>query len=89
MSVFLLESTPLAPMQFTPCVERVVACAQADKAGTSYKHPYDLGLCGNLHAICGDSLPAWFLPTRAAADGDGLSYASGWHSAAGDMRVGL
>ena len=47
-----------------------------------------MGLCGNLLAICGDSLPAWFLPTRAAADGDGLSFLSGWQMGS-DNRLRL
>ncbi|BDA49409.1 Palmitoyltransferase PFA4 [Coccomyxa sp. Obi] len=69
--------------------EGVTAKIQANKAGTSYKHPYDLGLCGNLHAICGDSLATWFVPTRAAAEGDGLSYPSGWHVEFGRSAQGL
>lgn len=56
---------------------------QARRAGTSYRHPYDLGLCGNLHAICGEGPLTWLLPTRAAAHGDGLSFASAWDASAG------
>jgi hypothetical protein len=53
--------------------------SQAGRAGAAaYKHPYDLGLCGNLHAMCGHSPSSWLLPTAAAAHGDGLVYPTSW-----------
>ena len=56
---------------------------QAARGGASYSHPYDLGVCGNLHALCGGNAPAWLLPTRAAAAGDGISFPTTWDSGLG------
>lgn len=66
------------------CVMCLVLCAlQAARGGASYSHPYDLGVCGNLHALCGGNAPAWLLPTRAAAAGDGVSFPTTWDSGLG------
>jgi palmitoyltransferase len=52
--------------------------AQAGVSGAAYQHPYDVGMCGNLHTICGDNALLWFVPSRAAAEGDGLSFVTSW-----------
>ncbi len=35
----------------------------------SYEHPYDVGLCGNLHESLGDSPLEWCLPPCGPAQG--------------------
>jgi len=39
-----------------------------------HQHPYDLGLCGNLHAVLGPHVPTWLAPTECAVAGDGFEY---------------
>ena len=59
---------------------------QAGRAGAAaYQHPYDLGLCGNLHALCGHSPTTWLVPTLAAAHGDGLAYPTTYDRAHDDI----
>ena len=70
----LLYATPL----HSDCI-----ALQAARGGASYSHPYDLGVCGNLHALCGGNAPAWLLPTRVAAAGDGISFPTTWDSGLG------
>uniref|UniRef100_A0A7S1X3V4 S-acyltransferase n=1 Tax=Tetraselmis chuii TaxID=63592 RepID=A0A7S1X3V4_9CHLO len=57
--------------------EGVTAKIKAAKTGQAYKHPYDLGLCGNLHAVLGANLTQWMMPVPVAAEGDGLTFPSG------------
>lgn len=56
----------------------VTARVRAARVGGEYTHPYDLGLCGNLHAALGPDASRWCIPDRAAADGAGLSYPTAW-----------
>lgn len=53
-------------------------CIQASLTGGGYEHPYDLGYCGNLHAIFGGNPSLWFLPDKAAGDGDGTCFPTSW-----------
>lgn len=55
---------------------------QASASGGGYQHPYDLGCCGNLHAICGGNPLLWLIPNRAAGMGDGTVYPTSWDSSA-------
>jgi len=57
--------------------EGVTAKIHAAKRGQAYKHPYDLGLCGNLHAVLGANLTCWLMPVPVAAEGDGLTFPTG------------
>jgi len=45
------------------------------------QHPYELGLCGNLHAVLGTNPAMWPFPCDAGAAGDGLEYEMGAHVA--------
>jgi hypothetical protein len=47
-------------------------------------HPYDLGLCANLHDILGDSAPEWMLPPCKATEG-GTRFRTAWD----DRLLGL
>ena len=57
--------------------EGVTAEVKATRRGERYQHPYDLGLCGNLHSILGPHPEQWLVPGLAAA-GDGLGYVTAW-----------
>mmetsp|Transcript_17907 Transcript_17907/g.42949 ORF Transcript_17907/g.42949 Transcript_17907/m.42949 type:complete len:304 (-) Transcript_17907:291-1202(-) len=56
--------------------EGVTAKIRAARSGARYQHPYDVGPCGNLHAVLGPNLACWMIPVPRAADGTGLSYES-------------
>lgn len=58
--------------------EGVSAKFQALRAGQEYRHPYDLGACPNLYAVCGPKPQHWLLPVGAAAHGDGVAYDTIW-----------
>ena len=64
--------------------EGVTAELKATSRGGKYQHPYDLGLCGNLHDIMGPSPEKWLLPGLAAA-GDGLAYMTAWDHVKDDV----
>lgn len=49
----------------------------AGRAGSVRKHPYDLGVCGNLHTILGPNPATWLVP-GLSAHGDGLSHTTAW-----------
>lgn len=51
-----------------------VGVAQAAKTGRSHRHPYDLGLYGNISSTCGPRPSKWLVPDRRSAHGDGLSF---------------
>ena len=59
-------------------LQGVTARIRAARVGGEYSHPYDLGLCGNLHAVLGSDASCWCVPDRPAADGSGLSYPTSW-----------
>jgi palmitoyltransferase len=40
----------------------------------SHTHPYDLGVCGNLHSILGANASCWLLPIECSVAGDGVEY---------------
>mmetsp|Transcript_20953 Transcript_20953/g.63084 ORF Transcript_20953/g.63084 Transcript_20953/m.63084 type:complete len:323 (+) Transcript_20953:604-1572(+) len=53
--------------------------AQAAGARGASAHPYDLGLTGNLFAVCGTgSCAGWLLPMDPAADGPGTAFPTIW-----------
>lgn len=58
--------------------EGVTARVLASRAGQVYKHPYDLGLCANLWAICGPKPHYWLFPSSASAHGDGTEHRTAW-----------
>jgi len=57
--------------------EGVTAKIQAAKSGHRYQHPYDVGFCGNLHAVLGANVTCWLLPCPSSADGPGVNYPTG------------
>ena len=63
-------------------MQMAVLYLQASLSGGGYQHPYDLGCCGNLHAICGGNPTLWLIPNRAAGMGDGTAFPTSWDSAA-------
>ncbi len=48
------------------------------------RHPYDLGACNNLHAICGDNPLAWVVPPLRPTRG-GTQYVTAFDMAASDI----
>ena len=48
--------------------------AQAAKTGRSHKHPYDLGVYGNISSTCGPRPSTWLVPMARSAFGTGLSF---------------
>ncbi|DBA73281.1 TPA: Palmitoyltransferase [Trebouxia sp. C0004] len=64
--------------------EGVTAEVKAMRRGERYQHPYDLGLCGNLHSILGANPERWLFPGMAAA-GDGLAYVTAWDHVKDDV----
>lgn len=54
--------------------EGVRAKGVAEKLGAHWHHPYDLGLCPNLHNTLGPHAVVWFCPTGRSAGGDGLRF---------------
>lgn len=60
--------------------EGITAQIKAKKSGKCESlHPYDLGICGNLFAICGSgSLLGWLLPLDPSADGHGIIFRTIW-----------
>eukprot|EP00951_Prasinocladus_malaysianus_P018849 scaffold151536_cov31-Prasinocladus_malaysianus.AAC.1 len=58
-------------------LQGVTAKIQAAKVGRSWRHPYDIGLCGNLHSVLGSNVVFWLLPIPRSAEGDGLTFESG------------
>eukprot|EP00884_Botryococcus_braunii_P016789 jgi/Botrbrau1/3794/Bobra.0183s0027.1 len=54
--------------------EGVSACIQAARSGKSHRHPYNLGLYGNVSSICGPRPHTWLLPFWKSAFGDGLMF---------------
>ena len=64
--------------------EGVTARIQATRRGQHYQHPYDLGLCGNLHTIFGPDAGAWLVPGLPAF-GDGLAYVTAWDHVRDDV----
>lgn len=64
--------------------EGVTAHIQATQHGQQYQHPYNLGLCGNLHNIFGPNAGAWLIP-GVAAFGDGLTYVTAWDHVQDDV----
>lgn len=69
--------------------EGVTARVAASKAGQAYKHPYDIGVCSNLAAICGPKPHLWLFPSSASAHGDGLSHLTAWDEREPDRVSGL
>lgn len=61
-------------------LQGVTARVRAARLGGDYTHPYDLGLCGNLHAVFGPDASRWCILDRAAAAGAGLSFPTAWDS---------
>lgn len=57
--------------------------SDAGDAAAQRRHPYDLGLCGNLHSILGDPA-SWCLPACRGTEG-GLSFPTVFDSAALDL----
>lgn len=51
-----------------------VTAAQAARTGRSHRHPYDLGMFGNVSSTCGPRPSTWLVPTARSAHGDGLSF---------------
>lgn len=45
---------------------------RGERRGTVGRHPYDLGLCHNLHAVLGNQPGRWIC--GCSAEGDGVSY---------------
>ncbi|KAK9804819.1 hypothetical protein WJX72_007243 [[Myrmecia] bisecta] len=68
--------------------EGVTARIQAQRSGQEYEHPYDLGLCGNLHTIFGPKPSYWLLP-GVPAFGDGVSFVTAWDRHTADGLLGL
>lgn len=63
--------------------EGVTARVLASRAGESWNHPYDLGLCTNLAVICGPRPQFWLFPVQVSAQGNGIGHATAW----GDLDV--
>ena len=61
-------------------LQGVTARIRAARVGGEYRHPYDLGLCGNLHEVLGLDASRWCIPDKAAADGGGVSFPTSWVS---------
>jgi len=61
-------------------LQGVTARIRAARVGGEYRHPYDLGLCGNLHEVLGLDASRWCIPDKAAADGSGVSFPTSWVS---------
>ncbi|GFH13149.1 palmitoyltransferase [Haematococcus lacustris] len=56
----------------------VTASIQAAAGGAELAlHPYDLGLCANLHEAMGESLASWVLPPCSGTQG-GTRYSTVW-----------
>ncbi len=64
--------------------EGVTAEVKAMRRGERYQHPYDLGLCGNLHSVLGPNPERWLIPGLAAA-GDGLAFITAWDHVKDDV----
>lgn len=60
--------------------EGITAQINAKAAGHSKRrHPYDLGIIGNILAVCGSSNPCgWVLPLDPSADGGGTMFKTIW-----------
>lgn len=69
--------------------EGVTAKVLASRAGQAYRHPYDLGLCANLAAICGPRPQLWLFASSASAHGDGTHHATAWDKRDPDMLGSL
>ncbi|KAL4325030.1 hypothetical protein GQ457_11G007370 [Hibiscus cannabinus] len=62
--------------------EGVRALCLAQKGGSVYKHPYDLGAHENLSSVLGPSIFSWICPTTThIAIGDGLRFQTSISSA--------
>ena len=59
------------------CQQGVTAKVQARKAGQRYQHPYDIGFCGNLHAVLGANVLSWLWPLPATAESSGTCFPVG------------
>ena len=62
-------------------LQGVTARIRAARVGGEYRHPYDLGLCGNLHEVLGLDPSCWCIPDKTAADGSGVNFPTSWVSA--------
>lgn len=62
--------------------EGVTARVLASRAGETWNHPYDLGPCTNLAAICGPKPQLWLFPVQISADGDGIEHPTAWGNGA-------
>lgn len=62
--------------------EGVRALWLAEKGGTVYKHPYDLGIYENLTAVLGPNIFSWICPSSRHI-GSGLNFRTAYHNAVG------
>ena len=69
--------------------EGVTARVLASRAGQAWRHPYDLGLCANLAAICGPKPQLWLFPVAASAHGNGTGQLTAWDRRDLDSLGGL
>ncbi|KAK9193301.1 hypothetical protein WN944_003998 [Citrus x changshan-huyou] len=62
--------------------EGVRALWLAEKGGTVYKHPYDLGIFENLTSVLGPNIFSWVCPSSRHI-GSGLNFRTAYHNAVG------
>ncbi|KAH9672386.1 putative protein S-acyltransferase 16 [Citrus sinensis] len=62
--------------------EGVRALWLAEKGGTVYKHPYDLGIYENLTTVLGPNIFSWICPSSRHI-GSGLNFRTAYHNAVG------
>lgn len=62
--------------------EGVRALWLAEKGGTVYKHPYDLGIFENLTSVLGPNIFSWICPSSRHI-GSGLNFRTAYHNAVG------
>lgn len=62
--------------------EGVRALWLAEKGGTVYKHPYDLGIFENLTSVLGPNIFSWICPSSSHI-GSGLNFRTAYHNAVG------